>query len=251
MLNIIGGQTRQVVRRVNMTAERHVITSTCGRYTRDVWLMRSRIDRAHRLSVFLDAELYLGDMNSVPVIQELLERGAVPPTTCVFVSHMSGAARHDDYTCNDRYGRFIAEDVVRWAKERNSQISRDDNLICGVSLSGLAAMYAALRHPQVFSYALCQSASFWWLENNEATLPATRGKFWLSVGDRETATNVSHPPTGLLQRVSQIEGVRSAAGRLEALGATVRYTMFSGGHAPGPWRDELAPALTWLIGGSA
>jgi len=77
-----------------------------------------------------------------------------------------------------------------------------------------------------------------------------RPALWLSVGSEETATGVSHPPTGLFQRVSQIEGVKRAADRFEALGATVRYNMYSGGHAAAPWRAELAPALTWLVVGA-
>lgn len=38
---------------------------------------------------------------------------------------------------------------------------------------------------------------------------------------------------------------------LESLGAKVRYNLFSGGHTFAPWREELAPALKWLIGGTA
>lgn len=190
-------------------------------------------------------------MQAVQVLEALLESGSIPPATFVFVSHLSGAARHEDYTCNDRYSEFIERNVVQWARAQVPSIQASDNLIAGLSLSGLAAAHIALRRPDLFSYALCQSGSFWWLADHPAEMPETQARFWLSVGDQETATEVSHPPTQLYQRVSQIEGVKSVAQRLEGLGATVAYNVYGGGHAMAPWRAELASALHWLFGGSA
>ena len=229
-----------------VTTEQHVIASSDGRYSRDVWLLRSQAEGTHQVAVFLDAEHYLRDMNAVPIIESLLETGALPPTTCVFVSHVSGAARHDDYTCNDRYCRFITEDVVSWVRLQDERVEPRNNMICGLSLSGLAAAHIASRAPDVFARALCQSASFWWLADHPVALLATRGRFWLSVGSDETATGVSHPPTDLFQRISQVEGVRTAAHMFADQGATVHFTVFPGGHAAAPWRAELGPALAWL-----
>ncbi len=178
-----------------------------------------------------------------------MESGAIPRATFVFVSHVDGAARHDDYVCNDRYSEFIEREVVRWARERVPSIQEDGNLIGGLSLSGLAAAHIALRRPDLFSYALCQSGSFWWLADHPIEFPATRSRFWLSVGDEETSTEVAHPPSGIFQRVSQIDGVRQVARRLELAGATVELNVYSGGHAAAPWRAELGPALRWLFGG--
>jgi enterochelin esterase-like enzyme len=231
-----------------MTIEPHAIMSSCGEYSRDVWFSPGPDDRPRRLAVFLDGEHYIHDLKSVEVIEPLLASGAIPPLACVFVSHVSAAARHEDYACNNRYARFIAEDVVRWAMRRSPQVAGSANLICGLSLSGLQAALTAFHYPAVFSYALCQSGSFWWFADHEVRLPSTSAKFWLSVGSEETATNVSHPPAGLFQRVSQIDGVERAAKEFESLGATVRYNLHPGGHAAEPWREELAPALKWLVG---
>ena len=231
-----------------MTTEQCAITSACGEYTRDIWFAPCPTATAHRLAIFLDAEHYVRDMNCIPVVKELQESGAIPPVSCLFVSHLSREARHQDLTCNARYARFIAEDVVEWATERQRSIRSDDNLICGVSLSGLQGAFTALLYPNVLSYSLSQSGSFWWLEGKQLLLPPTTARMWLSVGDAETATEVSHPPTGLFQQVSQIEGVENAVKNFESLGATVRYNLFAGGHDFEPWRKELAPALTWLLG---
>jgi len=218
-----------------------------GEYVRDVWIAPGPQNESHPLCLFLDAEHYIRDLQAFPIIEELSESGSIPPATFVFVSHVSGAARHEDYACSDRYSKFIEEDVVAWAREQAPGIRANDNLIGGLSLSGLAAAHIALRRPDLFSYVLAQSGSFWWLADNPIEMPTTHSRFWLSVGDEETATEVSHPPTGLFQRVSQIEGVHSMAERLETLGATVNVNVYSGGHAAAPWRAELVPALTWLF----
>lgn len=230
-----------------MTIEEQQITSADGEYTRTVWLASPIADEPHSLGVFLDGEFYLKRMASLSVIESLIASATVPPLTSVFVSHVDGVNRHADMTCNPRYARFIAEDVVNWARQRHPQIACGGHLLAGVSLSALAAAHAATLYPSVFSTCLCQSGSFWWLADHEIELPATRAKFWLSVGDQETATDVSHPPTPLLQRVSQIDGVADAANRLRAAGGEVRHCVFSGGHAFEPWTEELPKALTWLL----
>ena len=40
-------------------------------------------------------------------------------------------------------------------------------VVAGSSFGGIAAMYAGLRHPEVFGNVLCQSGSFWWAPNSE------------------------------------------------------------------------------------
>jgi enterochelin esterase-like enzyme/predicted nucleotidyltransferase len=228
--------------------ERHVLRSTCGRYERRVWFVPGLSDGRHELAVFLDGEFYLHDMDCLPVIRECMTAGGVLSMSCVFVSFQDSASRHKDYTCNADYSRFIAEDVVAWARKHDERITSPDHLICGVSLSGLAAAYTVMQHPDAFSSALCQSGSFWWLADNAILFPSTSARFWLSVGTQEIETGVPHPPTGLFQRVSQIEGVEAAARSFESRGGTVHYNLYSGGHAFSSWREELAPALRWLVG---
>jgi hypothetical protein len=78
-------------------------------------------------------------------------------------------------------------------------------------------------------------------------LPPVKTRFWLSVGDEETDTNVSHPPTGLFQGISQIAGVERARAVLEENGGDVNCHRYPGGHAIESWRAELGDALAWLL----
>ncbi len=66
--------------------ERHVLRSTSGRYERRVWFMPGLSDGRHELAVFLDGELYLHDMDCLPVIRECMTAGGVLSMSCVFVS---------------------------------------------------------------------------------------------------------------------------------------------------------------------
>lgn len=234
-----------------MKLEQHVISS--GEYSRNIWYHAGRQDTPHSLCIFLDGEHYTRDVDALPVLEALLGERGMPPLSLVFVSQVSSdpgladyACRHADYACNERYARYIATDVAQWARARNKGIRAAGHLICGLSLSGLQAAYVTCRHPQTFSLCLSQSGSFWWLDGKEERLAPTAAKFWLSVGDQETAENVSHSPE-LFQEISQIAGVERAVANLRQLGGTVRFHKYSGAHAPAPWRQELAPALRWLL----
>lgn len=234
----------------DLNLERHQLVSTSCEFVRDLWFLPSPTNEASALGVFLDGEHYLRDLDCVPIITGLMEDERIPPMSCLFISHCSSAARHADFTCNPRYAQFVACDVVAWARAKIG-IREDGHLLCGLSLSGLASAYTTLCHPEVFSKSLSQSGSFWWSEDRSLEMPRTGGQFWLSVGDQETARNVTHPPTGMVQITSQLGGVRAMARRLEKLGAVVKVHEYSGGHAVAPWRAELADALQWLMSGKA
>lgn len=231
--------------------EEHTVTGPATGYTRLVRLQRGPADEPHRLCLFLDGEHYWRDMDAVPILNALSHREWVPRMTFAFVGHVSGAARHEDYTCNERYGRFIGEEVMAWLKKKIPNLQDQDHIIAGLSLSGLMAVYQTLQYPQQFGCCLSQSGSHWWNHEWFAKMARQhapiRARFWLSVGDQETAVHVKHPPTGLLQEISQIAGVEKAVRILEEMGGIVHYHLYHGGHSVQSWREELSEALRWLL----
>ena len=237
--------------RSTLKLEEHTVTGPATGYTRLVRLQRGPADQPHRLCLLLDGEHYWRDMDAVPVLNALSDRAGMPRMTFAFVGHVSGAARHEDYTCNDRYRHFIGEEVMAWLKEEVPMLQDHGHIIAGLSLSGLMAAYLTLKYPQHFDYCLSQSGSHWWNHEWFATmarqLAPIRARFWFSVGDRETEVNVKHPPTGLLQEISQIAGVEKAALVLQEIGGTVHYHVYHGGHSLQCWREELNEALPWLL----
>jgi len=233
-----------------VTDEELTIESAEGDFVRSAWLVAGPTTELS-LCVLLDGEHYRDGVQAAPIFDGLMQRGVIPPMTFLFVASGGGAARHSDYVYNARFAEFIAEDVVGRARARVPSLSAERHVICGLSLSGLAAAHIALLYPTRFPAALCQSGSFWLEPEAFARLaqehrPVTT-RFWLSVGDEETSTNVSHPPTGLVQDMSQIAGVARARAALEEAGGDVSYHCFQGDHAFDPWRAELGDALQWLL----
>lgn len=234
-----------------MNLHENVIQSRSGICFRNVWLLEPLEDQPTKLAVFLDGEFYVNRMEAPAIIHQLQQRGAIPSMACLFVSHIDGLARHQDLICNPAYTDFIALDVVDWVRQRYPTLAQDDHLIAGASLGGLAAAFTALIYPQVFSRCLSQSGSFWWhdewLTSTLAPISSPASKFWLSVGDQETSSGISHPPTGLLQDVSQVEACEHFAKALKARHHPVHDRVYEGGHEFKPWQEELPEALQWLL----
>jgi len=237
--------------RTRIKLEEHVIDDPDTGFSRLVRLQRGPADKPHRLCLFLDGETYWRDMDAIPLLNELLEGAKLPPMTIALVGHVSGAARHEDYTCNESYGRFIGDKVMPWLNNEVSGLDDGGHIICGCSLSGLMSVYLTLQYPQHFSGCISQSGSHWWKHEWFVAMAVSKSPinahFWLSVGDKENQVNVNHSPTGLLQEISQIEGVETVARTLKEIGGIVHYHQFPGGHSHQCWRDELSPALQWIV----
>ncbi len=171
------------------------------------------------------------------------------PVACVYLPNVSAAARHADYTCNEAFASFVAEEMPHWIER---EIGRFERLfLCGLSLSALQAVFTALRHPGVFAGVLAQSPSAWWedewLLNAIPTMPSPPQRMWMSVGSQELQTNVSHPPTPLLQKASQLDSVRRLSSALRTSGHDIHSHEYNGGHDPACWAAELPQSLAWLM----
>ncbi|MBN9503674.1 MAG: hypothetical protein BGO01_04885 [Armatimonadetes bacterium 55-13] len=217
------------------------IRDQAGGYERKAWRLTSPLPNPNHFCVFLDAEFYLDRIDVAPLLVQLQEDGTIPPVNCLFISHQDATARQHDFLCRDDYAQFVLQNAI--GPEPNK-------VICGLSLSALAACHIALSHPQVFLSALCQSPSCWWndewLTKHIPKGPATANRIWISVGDQETEAGVSHPPTGLRQEISQLDSVQRCAEALNQHGHLVNLHVFAGGHALEPWMAELPLAFRWL-----
>jgi enterochelin esterase-like enzyme len=218
-----------------------------GALWRRAWSLAPPTERPTAAILFLDAELYLERVGAAAVVRWLLERRAIPPAVAVFLSHGGAAARHEDFVCRPEYARFVAGDFVGSVRKEHPGVT--EVVIAGLSLSGLAAAYAATRHPAVFRAVVCQSPSFWWERGRFAEdlpTPTPAGpEFWISVGAQEREAGVSHLPSGLRQELTQVAGCVSATAALRAKGYSVSYREYDGDHDPDCWRDDLSLALPW------
>lgn len=215
---------------------------------RRIWTRRSPVGLPSCLLVFLDAELYLERVGAAHVLKQLEDERRIPPVVSVFVSSHGAAARHCDYVCDSAFAHFLSSDLLPHALAQHPTVNADGVVLIGLSLSGLAAAHAALTTSQ-FRAAVCQSPSLWWAQERLASsLPSPNGiapAFWVSVGNLETESGVSHPPSALFQGTSQLDSCERGAAALRLGGYAVAYRVFPGGHDPACWRDDLALAIPW------
>jgi enterochelin esterase family protein len=215
---------------------------------RRLWVLDSNAESPARLFVFLDGELYLEWVCAGDVVRQLQNDARTPPLAAVFVSNNGAAARHSDYVCDADYTWFLAQELLPFLIARHPNLSSASVVLIGLSLSALAAAHAAIS-TSCFRAAICQSPSFWWQQERfVSSLPeagAGAAPFWVSVGDRETESGVSHPPSGLFQGTSQRDSCDRAVAAFRKAGYLVTSRLFPGGHDAACWRDDLALALRW------
>jgi enterochelin esterase family protein len=225
------------------------VTSKYLAVPRKVWVQPAISGPASDCLIFLDAELYMDRVKAPDIVRDLQITGRLPPVASIYVSYLNTADRHIDFTCNETYSSFVSTDLCRWIERTVGTYQRF--YLCGLSLSGLAAAFTAIRHPAVFSGVLSQSPSAWWndgwLAESLPRIGSLAGRYWISVGNEELQEGVAHPPSGLFQKTSQLDSVRGFAQKLSAICGHVHYNEFSGGHDPACWAHELPQALTWLI----
>lgn len=199
--------------------------------------------------LFLDGELYTDRVKAPAILSEALASGLLSPVACVYLPNVSAAGRHEDYTCNEAFASFLAEEVPRWIEREILQFER--LFLCGLSLSALQAVFTTLRYPGVFAGVLAQSPSAWWenewLFNTLPRMPAPPQRMWVSVGTQELQTNATHPPTPLVQKASQLDSVRRLSSALRAGGHDIYANEYNGGHHSACWAAELPQSLAWLM----
>jgi enterochelin esterase-like enzyme len=197
-----------------------------------------------RLLILLDGEDYQRLIPTPTILDNLLAQGKIPPTVALLVH--SGGTRGQDLRFSEGFARFIAEELVPWARA-GYRVSRRREAVTlgGLSLGGLTAGYCALRYPHTFGSVLSQSGAFWqspdgagpnpepgWLARQFAARPRCPARFYLEVGRFESAEMVANN-----RRLRDV---------LRAKGCAVRYSEFDGGHDYLTWRGTLADALIAL-----
>jgi enterochelin esterase-like enzyme len=226
------------------------IRSTHLQNERSIWIRepRSRAS-AENLTIFLDAEIYRDRVGVASVIDALGDE--IADSWFVFVSLHSVEARWIECPCHPPFAKFIVEELLPWLKARHPELKavRQRTLV-GLSYTGLAASFVAGEHPGVFQKVISQSGSYWWndcwLVEQFKAQPPVPTEFYLDVGNQEVPEKVQHRE-GVLQEVSQIEGVQRFRDALLQTGHSVTYSEFEGGHDGRSWKTALPAALKWAL----
>lgn len=199
-----------------------------------------------------DGDAYLTKVPTPRILDNLIASGEIPPMNAVFVNNPTRASRSDELPPNPDFAYFMAKELVPWlAEEQGITFNPQDAILTGSSYGGLASLYVAYSHPDVFGNVLSQSGSFWWspLDNKgEYTEPQ-----WLT---RQIAASEKQPirvylNAGLFETghssIDILESNRHMRDVLTAKGYAVIHEEFASGHDYFSWRVTLANGLRALF----
>ncbi len=180
-------------------------------------------------------------------MNRLIATGAIDEAIVVGIDN--SPERLQEYTpcCDPKYGggridtyeRFIVETVKPHIDQAYRTLpGKDSTAIMGSSLGGIASIYIAQRHPQLFSKAGGVSSSFWWNKRDMIARPAARVavKFYIDSGDREEALADSKAMRDALVMQGYKEG-----------SDLVFHIQEGGAHNEKSWAARVDRPLTWFF----
>ena len=166
-----------------------------------------------------------------------------------------------ELSANAAFVDALADELLPWIRQRYHVTSDPSHVtVAGSSLGGLAAAFAALRHPDRFGNVLCQSGDFSWSPDHQHAMghlagpvtetgwmakqfiasPVLPVKFYMDAGVFEA----DQFATGGMV----LETSRHMRDVLLAKGYIVTYQQFVGGHDYLSWRGTFADGLIALMG---
>lgn len=195
--------------------------------------------------------LFDGDRNVmwIPKLLDLLiGQAKISPMVAVMTDESVPAVRTQELKCDPQFADFSARELVPWARENyHATATPEKTVVAGSSLGGLAAIYGAFEHPDVFGSVISLSGSFWWkpaggseaewLTNLVRTSPRLPLHFYLEVGLME-----SQP--------MQIDTNRRMRDALIEKGYPVGYLEYDGGHSFLTWSGGMVNGLETLMDGA-
>lgn len=149
----------------------------------------------------------------------------------------------------DGYLDFLVGELKPFIDQRYpTQPDRDSTFLAGSSMGGLASLYGACRHPEVFSRAACLSSAFWFAQQPLVDYLATArlpDRVYLDVGTAEGSRQNNEE-----ERLAYINDTRQVAELLWARmpPGAVKVVVDEGGlHNEAAWSRRLPAALKWWL----
>ena len=196
--------------------------------------------------IFFDGEESKVLLKAPAILDNLYAERLTPPMLAVFLSQPY-ESRERDLDCSQATSLFVVDELLPWVRqEYKVHTAAARTVVAGSSLGGLAAAYAALRHPEAIGRVLSQSGSFWWgktdferewLTAEFKSRPKVNVKLYLDVGLMETTGGA----------ISQLQTNRKLRDVLRGKGYETIYREFNGTHSYPCWRAGLADALRALL----
>ncbi len=212
--------------------------------------------KPYGLLLVFDGDTYLQVVPTPVILDNLIAAKRIPPVVAVMISNV---ARATELPCNPTFADFLSHELVPWVRQHYHVTTNPRWVtIGGSSYGGLAATYAAFRHPETFGNVLSQSGSYWWIPPQDPSKPGSFDpdadpsyvarlfvtspklpiRFYLDAGSMEL--DVTGKGGSILVPNRHLRDV------LRAKGYKVFYQEFIGGHDYVSWRETLADGLILL-----
>ncbi len=210
---------------------------------------RFRRSRQYPLLVVQDGGDYLQYSGMQTVLDNLIHRLEIPEMV-VALTHPEDRLR--EYANNPAYGRYIVDELLpAMAARYPLQDSREARGLMGASFGAVAALSAAVHHPDTFGRLLLQSGSFAFTDIGASQ----RGPMFEPVV--QFINEYRRAPARVADKVFVSCGIyesliyenRSLVPLLQKTGMEVRYVEARDGHNWENWRDRLREGLSWLFPG--
>ncbi|MDA3926284.1 MAG: alpha/beta hydrolase-fold protein [Kiritimatiellae bacterium] len=231
----------------------HKIQSAALGNERNLWVrIPANQGNTPNLVIILDAEMYRGRVDAVPVLDQLVHKEEISDSLFVFVSSESIESRWKECPCHPQFAIFIEKELIPWLEHRYPVISSaPEKVLVGLSYTGLAASYVALMTNGLFSKVISQSGSYWFndcqlIEQYKEIAEPILFSHYINAGNRETQTDIEHK-AGVFQSISQLDAVQRFRNVLRDKQCEVLYEVFDGAHSAECWRATLSSALKWAL----
>ena len=210
-------------------------------FKRKVVLYQPPTNKPSALMVVWDGPDYLKRGAIIPIIENLMAAGKIPPMALALVDN-AHASRMVEYDCSEAAILMLTEKVIPLANQELNLLNIEKHPgafgVLGASMGGIMAAYTGVRLPQIFGHVLSQSGAFilwdakpviWELMENQPPLPLN---FWLDIGTFDFLYEVNKSFKKLLNKK----------------GYPFKYQEYEGGHNYHSWRNELADGLIYQFG---
>jgi enterochelin esterase family protein len=203
------------------------------------------------LLLLFDGWQYVHLIPTPTILDNLLAEGLLPPLVAVLIDNPDPAQRLRDLHCYPPFVAFLAHELLAWV-HRQYHVTSDParTIVGGLSAGGDGALFAALRHPELFGNALSQDGAFpWspdgddepeWLARQFAASERLPLRFYLEASRLEPPCATNAP--------GNLTANRHLRTILASKGYPLTYNEYTGDHSQLCWRGTLGAALIALIG---
>ena len=200
----------------------------------------------HPLVIVHDGHDYVDHAGLGTVLDNLIERGDLPPLIAVLTQSPD---RMNEYVDDPRHAAFITAEMLPALESAYHLSARArDRVLMGASLGAVASLSVAARAPRLFGGVVLKSGSFIFdrtLLTSRAELFRRVSEFVDGLGGGESLLHRAFISCGRYEGL--VSQNRRLASFLRRAGVATRYVESRDAHHWGNWRDQIRAGLMWCL----